>query len=59
MQAKHGEICRKFESMVGKFDKADPEQRRLLAYMLLKCADISNVTKPFPIAKTWGMRLTV
>jgi 3'5'-cyclic nucleotide phosphodiesterase len=45
--------------MVGKFDKTDPEQRRLMAYMLLKCADISNVTKPFPVAKTWGMRLTV
>lgn len=56
--AKHGEICRKFEAMVGVFDKGDAEQRRLLAYMLLKCADISNVTKPFSVAKTWGMRLT-
>lgn len=56
--AKHGDICRKFEALVGKFDKSDPENRRLLAYMLLKCADISNVTKPFPIAKQWGMKLT-
>lgn len=56
--AKHGEICRKFEAMVGVFNKEDAEQRRLMAYMLLKCADISNVTKPFPIAKNWGMRLT-
>lgn len=57
--AKHGEICRKFENMVGKFEKEDADNRRLLSYMLLKCADISNVTKPFPVAKQWGMKLTV
>ena len=26
--------------------------------ILIKCADTSNVLKPFPIAKKWAMRVT-
>jgi hypothetical protein len=30
------------------------DQKKLLANILLKCADISNVVKPFHIAKRWA-----
>eukprot|EP00741_Cyanophora_paradoxa_P003254 tig00000691_g3162.t1 len=32
----------------------EKEDRRMLVEIILKCADISNVVKPFPIAKRWG-----
>jgi hypothetical protein len=54
-------------SLLGKFEqlvKANPtngldkvttmETKKLLGCILLKCADISNVVKPFPIAKNWA-----
>ena len=26
--------------------------------LILKCADISNVLKPFPVARRWALRVT-
>jgi hypothetical protein len=53
----HFALVSQFENVVSKeknFDSENYEHRKLLANMLLKCADISNVIKPFPIAKRWA-----
>ncbi len=53
----HFHLVKEFESIVSvekSFDASKQEHRKLLADMVLKCADISNVIKPFPIAKKWA-----
>lgn len=35
----------------------DSENRGLLLVMLIKCADISNIIRPFNIARKWGFKL--
>eukprot|EP00992_Anisonema_acinus_P013659 TRINITY_DN8857_c0_g1_i2.p1 TRINITY_DN8857_c0_g1~~TRINITY_DN8857_c0_g1_i2.p1 ORF type:complete len:621 (+),score=275.17 TRINITY_DN8857_c0_g1_i2:65-1927(+) len=57
--ARHKEFCDRFREMVQNgFNREDGEHRKLVAAMLLKCADISNVTKPFEISRMWGMAMT-
>ncbi|KAJ9453773.1 Dual 3prime [Diplonema papillatum] len=55
--ARHGELCSALQGLEGDI-KADPDQRRLVVSMLLKCADISNITKPFEISRIWGQYVT-
>jgi hypothetical protein len=53
----HFSLLGTFESLVVKeksWTASNPEHRKLMANMLLKCADISNVVKPFHIAKRWA-----
>lgn len=35
----------------------NPSEKIQLAIALIKCSDISNVLRPFPIAKAWGIAL--
>eukprot|EP01116_Phalansterium_solitarium_P020028 TRINITY_DN5788_c0_g1_i1.p1 TRINITY_DN5788_c0_g1~~TRINITY_DN5788_c0_g1_i1.p1 ORF type:complete len:1275 (+),score=428.42 TRINITY_DN5788_c0_g1_i1:108-3932(+) len=52
----HFNLVGKFEALVdkGSFDVEELDHRKLLASMLLKCGDISNVCKPFGIARRWA-----
>jgi hypothetical protein len=52
----HFVLVGQFEAMVKEksFNKKNPDHHKLIANMLLKCADISNVVKVFPIAKHWA-----
>jgi cAMP-specific phosphodiesterase len=57
--AKHKEFVDNFKAMSEEgYDKSNPEHRRLASALLLKCADISNVTKPFDISRLWGIAAT-
>ena len=40
------------------FDVSQSAHRRVFMTMLLKMADISNVTRPFDLSKTWGHMIT-
>lgn len=53
----HFEIISKFQSRIatGPLTKSD-DDRLLLATIILKCADISNISRPFEIAKKWAHR---
>ncbi len=31
------------------------DERQLMAELLIKCADVSNVFKPFPVARRWAV----
>lgn len=58
--ARHGEYTTKLKRAV---DPTTPMEDRLidkqfLMEVIMKCADTSNVLKPFPIAKKWAMRVT-
>ncbi|ORZ18549.1 hypothetical protein BCR42DRAFT_349008 [Absidia repens] len=35
----------------------DDEQRTVMFAAIIKCADISNIARPFPVAKLWANRL--
>ncbi|PRP78206.1 3'5'-cyclic nucleotide phosphodiesterase family protein, partial [Planoprotostelium fungivorum] len=52
----HFHLVKEFETIVTEhsFDASRQEHRKLLSEMVLKCADISNVIKPFPIAMKWA-----
>jgi hypothetical protein len=55
--ALHFVLIGQFEGIVqGKvpFNKENFDHKKLIASMILKCADISNVVKPFQIAKKWA-----
>jgi len=57
--AKHKEYVDRFKEMAEEgYDKSNAEHRRLASALLLKCADISNVTKPFDISRLWGIAAT-
>eukprot|EP00668_Euglena_longa_P003813 GGOE01004472.1.p1 GENE.GGOE01004472.1~~GGOE01004472.1.p1 ORF type:complete len:884 (-),score=297.49 GGOE01004472.1:509-3091(-) len=57
--AKHKEMIDKFKEMVAEgYDRSNADHRRVVTAMLLKCADISNVTKPFDISRLWGIAAT-
>jgi len=53
--AKHFEIVKKTNALFdeGKFSITDPEHRVLSMQLLIKMADISNVSRPFNIADKW------
>eukprot|EP01012_Entosiphon_sulcatum_P027079 TRINITY_DN32632_c0_g1_i1.p1 TRINITY_DN32632_c0_g1~~TRINITY_DN32632_c0_g1_i1.p1 ORF type:complete len:861 (-),score=172.06 TRINITY_DN32632_c0_g1_i1:41-2503(-) len=57
--SRHMEFLQRFQEMTARgYDKQDPDDRRLLTAMILKCADISNVSKPFEISRLWGILMT-
>ena len=57
--ARHKELLARFDTMTKKgFDVSCCDDRRLAMQTLMKAADISNVTKPFALSKTWGMMVT-
>eukprot|EP00286_Rhodomonas_abbreviata_P026301 CAMPEP_0181301188 /NCGR_PEP_ID=MMETSP1101-20121128/7288_1 /TAXON_ID=46948 /ORGANISM="Rhodomonas abbreviata, Strain Caron Lab Isolate" /LENGTH=403 /DNA_ID=CAMNT_0023406471 /DNA_START=137 /DNA_END=1345 /DNA_ORIENTATION=- len=54
--ARHGEYVAQLKQFL---QNPDMEEDPLFsAKVLIKCADISNVTKPFPVAKKWAERIT-
>lgn len=52
--AGHMEIVGKLGACVAHFQKEDKAQKLLLLQMIIKCADISNPARPFPLAKYWA-----
>jgi cAMP-specific phosphodiesterase len=57
--ARHEELINAFTQMVGEgFNKSNDHHRRLVMQMLLKAADISNVTKPFEVSRKWAAAVT-
>jgi len=50
----HMEILSRFSSIVSNFDRENQEHRELFAKILIKCADISNPTRPLHIANYWS-----
>ena len=61
---RHGDYCARLKSLVDQRASAgtaplDESQRQLVAELLIKCADTSNVLKPFPVAKRWAVRTVV
>ena len=57
--ARHEELISSFTVMVeGGYDRSNEQHRRLVMQMLLKAADISNVTKPFEVSKKWAIAVT-
>eukprot|EP01112_Ceratiomyxa_fruticulosa_P012115 TRINITY_DN3337_c0_g1_i1.p1 TRINITY_DN3337_c0_g1~~TRINITY_DN3337_c0_g1_i1.p1 ORF type:complete len:950 (-),score=175.55 TRINITY_DN3337_c0_g1_i1:63-2912(-) len=57
--SRHLEILSQFQNRVtsGRFDLSQKEDRALLLRMTLKCADISNPTKPDNLYKNWVDRV--
>ncbi|KAH0794336.1 3'5'-cyclic nucleotide phosphodiesterase family protein [Histomonas meleagridis] len=53
--ARHFDILKSFDAMLDAkiFDMENLEHRILLMQMLLKCGDISNVSRPFNLADKW------
>jgi cAMP-specific phosphodiesterase len=57
--ARHGELMSKFEEMCDEgYNRDDSGHRSLLCQMVLKAADISNVTKPFDVSRLWAIAVT-
>eukprot|EP01104_Vermistella_antarctica_P012702 TRINITY_DN3720_c0_g1_i1.p1 TRINITY_DN3720_c0_g1~~TRINITY_DN3720_c0_g1_i1.p1 ORF type:complete len:641 (-),score=163.35 TRINITY_DN3720_c0_g1_i1:105-2027(-) len=55
----HFEILTKFQQIIeSKRDVSKPEDIAIVMQVILKCCDISNVAKPFPVAKRWSEQLT-
>ncbi|KAG2377422.1 hypothetical protein C9374_009333 [Naegleria lovaniensis] len=52
----HFSIISIFESRIGtgRLSNENAEDRILLMRVLMKCSDISNLSRPFPIAKKWA-----
>lgn len=46
-------LVRNLDYMINNFDITKEDIRHLLVCLLLKCSDVSNPVKPFPIAKLW------
>lgn len=36
---------------------ASVEDKRVICRMLIKCADVSNPSRPWPLCKEWGLRI--
>ena len=57
--SKHNDIIDRFTAICDQgYRKEDPDHRRLTSNMLLKAADISNISKPFEISRRWGLVVT-
>jgi len=52
--ARHVEITAKFGSILETFSRENKEHRHMLLEILLKCADISNPTRPLHLADYWS-----
>lgn len=48
------ELMSKFEGIMDKYDKSSTLHRITLGQFLLKCADVSNPCRPFPISRYWA-----
>ena len=60
--AKHGAWLKEFDRLAldpSSYDKDDPDSRRLLLSMLMKLADISNISRPTYLAHKWADILLV
>eukprot|EP00834_Sanchytrium_tribonematis_P002753 NODE_92_length_21543_cov_0.719036.p1 type:complete len:600 gc:universal NODE_92_length_21543_cov_0.719036:21234-19435(-) len=60
--AKHVNVLGKFNEITvseQSFKPEDKEHRTRCLEMLMKCADISNVLRPLPLAKRWGEAIQV
>eukprot|EP01006_Ploeotia_vitrea_P048804 TRINITY_DN67274_c5_g2_i1.p1 TRINITY_DN67274_c5_g2~~TRINITY_DN67274_c5_g2_i1.p1 ORF type:complete len:916 (+),score=76.39 TRINITY_DN67274_c5_g2_i1:94-2841(+) len=56
--ARHREFLERFRKMVASgYNVEDPDHRRLACALLIKCADISNPSKPFDISRMWGIAM--
>lgn len=56
--ALHADRMRAFDERAVAFDFAKDDDRMLVCELLLKCADISNPTRPFALSKYWSDVLT-
>ena len=64
--ARHGEFLTKFESIIagghageeGGLNLNDAGHRKLIMDLVMKAADISNVTKPFELSRLWAVAVT-
>jgi cAMP-specific phosphodiesterase len=56
--ARHGDVVNEFMSTMPKYDKDDDTHSKVALQMLLKAADVSNVTKPFGLSRKWGQSVT-
>eukprot|EP01064_Diplonema_japonicum_P034633 TRINITY_DN7244_c7_g1_i1.p1 TRINITY_DN7244_c7_g1~~TRINITY_DN7244_c7_g1_i1.p1 ORF type:complete len:1012 (+),score=253.83 TRINITY_DN7244_c7_g1_i1:158-3037(+) len=56
--AKHAELSSAFAQQSAHYNEKDTDHKRLLLGMLLKAADVSNITKPFEISRAWGQYVT-
>jgi cAMP-specific phosphodiesterase len=57
--ARHGDLLETFKNISDEgYDMTRPEHRTCLVQMLLKAADISNVTKPFDVSRLWAISVT-
>jgi len=54
---KHFEHCNNFKAIASNFNKEDSSHRAVLVCVLLKFADISNPTRPWPLARAWAWRV--
>ena len=53
--ARHFDLLKRFNQLYddGEFTMEDPEHRTLIMQLILKCGDISNVSRPFELADKW------
>eukprot|EP00993_Chasmostoma_nieuportense_P000336 NODE_130_length_2998_cov_24.004528_g123_i0.p1 GENE.NODE_130_length_2998_cov_24.004528_g123_i0~~NODE_130_length_2998_cov_24.004528_g123_i0.p1 ORF type:complete len:973 (+),score=292.43 NODE_130_length_2998_cov_24.004528_g123_i0:52-2919(+) len=56
--AKHAEISEKFAGEAAHPNWSSFDSRLLLMQMLMKAADLSNIVKPFPVARLWALAVT-
>eukprot|EP00672_Neobodo_designis_P027352 CAMPEP_0174839562 /NCGR_PEP_ID=MMETSP1114-20130205/8123_1 /TAXON_ID=312471 /ORGANISM="Neobodo designis, Strain CCAP 1951/1" /LENGTH=1138 /DNA_ID=CAMNT_0016073687 /DNA_START=99 /DNA_END=3515 /DNA_ORIENTATION=+ len=57
--ARHADLMQAFEQACSDgYDIQNKEHRCLTMQMLLKAADISNVTKPFDVSRKWAISVT-
>ena len=60
--SRHGEYMRELRALLeppagsGAAEEQERRRRQLTAELLIKCADTSNVVKPFPVARHWAVR---
>eukprot|EP01127_Copromyxa_protea_P009999 TRINITY_DN2403_c0_g1_i3.p1 TRINITY_DN2403_c0_g1~~TRINITY_DN2403_c0_g1_i3.p1 ORF type:complete len:473 (-),score=72.62 TRINITY_DN2403_c0_g1_i3:104-1522(-) len=56
--SKHFDEMAIFENLKGEtLDRDNEEHRKLISKMIMKCADLSNPTKPFTVARYWALMI--
>ncbi|KAJ1480609.1 hypothetical protein T484DRAFT_1668822 [Baffinella frigidus] len=56
--ARHSSYCEQVGPLRRRFGASRPVPKQLEMELIIKCADISNVLKPFHIARRWALRVT-
>lgn len=56
--ARHKTLVDDWNVVKPNYDRSNPDHRKCLREMLLKAADISNVTKPFQVSRLWAVCVT-